>query len=171
MKTCNGHFICHEHNKSFTENQVKMVITKEILLLGCLLWTSRAFSPRGRFQTNSGCRNRKCETDETKKLLTIATDELISEERIQVKDNGKELGDSSCHRLELDDSTGCLRFGDGADVFLKGLDPSLWSSTRPPSGNKSALFLHTSHPKEQPEHQTALGDLISCSRLLACSRK
>jgi hypothetical protein len=46
----------------------------------------------------------------------------------------------------------------------------MWSATRPPSGDNRALFLHTSHPKEEAEHQTALGDLISCSRLLACSR-
>jgi hypothetical protein len=72
--------------------------------------------------------------------------------------------------LELD-SVGRLRLCNSPDVLLQGLDPQTWSATRPVSGKTNSLFLHTSHPESLPEHQTSLGSLISCRRLIACARK
>jgi len=72
--------------------------------------------------------------------------------------------------LELD-SVGRLRLCKRPDVLLQGLDPKVWSATRPVSGKNNSLFLHTSHPEGLPEHQTSLGSLISCRRLLACARQ
>ena len=72
--------------------------------------------------------------------------------------------------LELD-SVGRLRLCNRPDVLLQGLDPKVWSATRPVSGKTNSLFLHTSHPESLPEHQTSLGSLISCRRLIACASK
>ena len=72
--------------------------------------------------------------------------------------------------LELD-SVGRLKLCHRPDVLLQGLDPSTWSSSRPKSGANNALFLHTNHPEQAAVHQTSLGSLISCRRLLACASK
>ncbi|CAB9520651.1 Galactinol--sucrose galactosyltransferase [Seminavis robusta] len=76
--------------------------------------------------------------------------------------------DANC--LELD-PVGRLRLCHTPDILLQGLDPSVWSASRPKSGKTNSLFLHTSHPESQSEHQTSLGSLISCRRLLACARQ
>jgi hypothetical protein len=146
-----------------------MISTKSFVLLAFLLSTSRAFSPSRPSQLTTRWRNPTCRSDLKQIILQTATDGVLTEKRLHGIDGPKVPDNISRHRLELD-STGCLRLGDGADVLVKGLNPSMWSATRPPSGDNRALFLHTSHAKEEAEHQTALGDLISCSRLLACSR-
>jgi hypothetical protein len=174
---------CHDHNKlklsrpqqieiiiskDSDENEIDMILTKGIVLLGFLFFTSSAFSPSRPSQLTRW-RNPTCRSDLNQITLQTATDGVLTEHRLQGIDGPKLPENISRHRLELD-STGCLRLGDGADVLVKGLNPSVWSATRPPSGDNRALFLHTSHPKEQAGHQIALSDLISCSRLLACSR-
>jgi hypothetical protein len=145
-----------------------MISTIGFVLLGFLFSTSSAFSPSRPSQLTRW-RNPTCRSDLKQITLQTATDGVLTEQRLQGIDGPKVPDKISRHRLELD-PTGCLRLGDGADVLVKGLDPSVWSATRPPSGDSEALFLHTSHPLESAGHQIALSDLISCSRLLACSR-
>jgi len=69
--------------------------------------------------------------------------------------------------LELDEQ-GCIR--QGTRVLLNGLNPSIWSATPVEEGDDSSLFLHTRHAREKDQFENALGDLISCNRLLACAR-
>ena len=95
--------------------------------------------------------------------LEIATDRIVS---IRPESNFENS------ILDFDESTGCLKLGDETDsddILVKGLDSSIWTASRPLNGDTSSLFLHTSHPEESSEHQTVLGDLIACRRLLACS--
>ena len=82
--------------------------------------------------------------------------------------NNNDDEDNNC--LELD-SLGRLRLCHRPDILLQGLDPITWSSSRPKSGANNALFLHTNHPEQAAFHQTSLGSLISCRRLLACASK
>jgi hypothetical protein len=90
----------------------------------------------------------------------------IRDKQLQQTDDTK----NSKHCLELD-PVGRLRLCHTPDILLQGLDPSVWSASRPASGKSNSLFLHTSHPESLSEHQTSLGSLISCRRLLACARK
>lgn len=79
------------------------------------------------------------------------------------------LTSSRAAPLELDLVQGCIRQGN--IVLLNGLSPSIWSATRVKEGDDTSLFLHTRHAKEKAAFETALGDLISCNRLLSCARK
>jgi hypothetical protein len=90
----------------------------------------------------------------------------------QIRDKQQQTDDTnmSKHCLELD-PVGRLRLCHTPDILLQGLDPSVWSASRPASGKSNSLFLHTCHPESLSEHQTSLGSLISCRRLLACARK
>ena len=101
--------------------------------------------------------------------LWTATDPRV----ISIRSDDDDDANNNNNLLELDESTGCLMLGqqnkDGSGILVKGLDPSTWTATRPQNGKTNSLFLHTSHPEERAEHQTVLGDLISCRRLLACS--
>ena len=148
-----------------------------VLLILCEYITlCEAFTPRNlqlptkrNLYSNAKCRS----TKQNIAFETVTSDEHISLQLLEFLEKNSTGGfpeeRDSHYELELD-STGCLRLGDGAGVLVKGLGPT-WSSSRPLNDDKSALFLHTSHPEERSEHQTSLGDLISCSRLLACSRK
>jgi len=87
--------------------------------------------------------------------------------------------------------------GDGggllSTVLMNGLTPSIWSPSRPTKKTSSklssdfrrrrdedddgdgdnscsSLFLHANYAEERSEHENKLGDLVSCRRLLACSR-
>lgn len=74
-------------------------------------------------------------------------------------------------RLVLQD--GSLRLHSahsGPQDFLNGLNPDEWSATRATEGDESSLFLHTSHAQNLAEHESTLGELLACRRLLACSR-
>ena len=85
--------------------------------------------------------------------------------------NNQNSDNNNKNCLELDSTTGTLRLCNRPDILLEGLDPSVWSSSRPPSGTNNALFLHTAHPESAAVHHTSLGSLISCRRLIACARK
>jgi len=89
---------------------------------------------------------------------------------------------SSRHRIDLE-ADGTLRIRSKVDnddneddstketILLNGLmPPGLWSSSRPISKSTDALFLHTQYDRELSEHQSQLGALTTCHRLLACSR-
>jgi len=78
--------------------------------------------------------------------------------------------DGDDHCLELD-PIGQLRLSNQSDILMQGLDPKVWSFSRPANGDTHALFLHTLHRERKPAHETSLGSLISCRRLLACARK
>jgi raffinose synthase len=83
-------------------------------------------------------------------------------------DDNDDSDEKNC--LELD-SVGRLRLCKRPDILLQGLDPEVWSASRAVSGKTNSLFLHTSHPESLPEHETSLGSLISCRRLIACARQ
>jgi len=89
--------------------------------------------------------------------------------QLKSRNNKNSKKDDDSHCLELDE-VGRLRLCNSPDVLMQGLDPQTWSATRAVSGKSNSLFLHTSHPESLPEHQTSLGNLISCRRLIACAR-
>jgi hypothetical protein len=151
-----------------------------VILISFLLSASEAFSPDSKpslFTSTSTSTHQRISARQSNAgnkhfALKIATDDRISELLLHEDDlEAKNNPTNSRHRLRLD-ASGDLRLGDGPDeVLMEGLSPSVWSASRPPSHdqNSNALFLHASHTKSLAEHQTALGDLISCRRFLACS--
>eukprot|EP00957_Ditylum_brightwellii_P058918 4467802-Ditylum_brightwellii.AAC.1 len=77
------------------------------------------------------------------------------------------------HFLDLD-SKGRLVVNE-KDVILDGITPSEWSTSRSSIAEESevlssSLFLITHHSAESAQHETELGKLVTCNRLLACSR-
>ena len=138
-----------------------MISLITILLLGHFYSLHEAFSV---------CPNRPSRLTRISKNINLetTTTDLLTEQ--ELKQDDYQQTHNSGQFLILDEM-GSIRTGDGSNVLLKGLDPSVWSATRPSSGETSALFLHTFHANEQVEHQTTLGNLNSCRRLLACSRK
>lgn len=150
-----------------------------VIPLSFLLIASEAFSPARKpslftstssstDQTNSA---RQSKARHNPFALKIATDDRIAELLLNDDVEADNTAINSRHSLELD-AFGHLRIGDGPnEVLMQGLNPSVWSASRPPSPdqNSNALFLHASHTKDLAEHQTALGDLMSCHRFLACS--
>jgi hypothetical protein len=107
------------------------------------------------------------------KVLKKLEEEVEAHLLQQIRDKEQQQTDSTRehkHCLELD-PVGRLRLCHTPDILLQGLDPHVWSASRSPSGKSNSLFLHTAHPESLSEHQTSLGSLISCRRLLACARK
>eukprot|EP00591_Stephanopyxis_turris_P007599 CAMPEP_0195514416 /NCGR_PEP_ID=MMETSP0794_2-20130614/5810_1 /TAXON_ID=515487 /ORGANISM="Stephanopyxis turris, Strain CCMP 815" /LENGTH=837 /DNA_ID=CAMNT_0040642659 /DNA_START=337 /DNA_END=2847 /DNA_ORIENTATION=+ len=77
--------------------------------------------------------------------------------------------DQNVHRLDLE-SDGHLRInGKEKTDLLDGLIPSIWTATRP-AFSENSIFLHMRHSPQWSQHEMPVGDLISCNRLLACSR-
>jgi hypothetical protein len=81
-------------------------------------------------------------------------------------------------RIHLNLEDGSLRISNGPSnhqgeeqVLLNGLNPKVWSAVRPEDGSANGLFLQTSYPTYEPLHESTLGKLVSCERMLACSRK
>lgn len=154
-----------------------------LIFLSFLLSTSEAFSPASKpalftstststsTSTHQRISARQSDARRHHFALNIATDDQTFEVLLNddlVSENNET---NSRHRLELD-ASGRLRLGDGPnEVLMQGLNPSVWSASLPssPDQNSNALFLHASHTKDLAEHNTALGDLISCRRFLACS--
>ena len=99
---------------------------------------------------------------------TTTTVPLITDRRVSLFKIKPKKDKKPC-RLDLDDQ-GCLRLDQSTKVLLDGLNPLIWSASRPDSGETNCLFLQTSYSNELAEHQNALGNLVSCQRLLACSR-
>jgi hypothetical protein len=89
--------------------------------------------------------------------------------------------DSVSPRIHLNLHDGSLRITKGPksnppgeveeQVLLNGLNPNVWSAVRPEDGSANGLFLQTSYPTYEPLHESTLGELVSCERMLACSRK
>lgn len=107
------------------------------------------------------------------KVLKKIEEEVSAHLLKQIQDKQQQQTENTTknkHCLELD-PMGRLRLCHTPDILLQGLDPSVWTASRPASGKSNSLFLHTSHPESLSEHQTSLGSLISCRRLLACARK
>jgi raffinose synthase len=83
-----------------------------------------------------------------------------------------EPSSSDRYRLELNQK-GHLRIHDGP-VILDGLLPSTWTGMAPTVSEEedgfSSLFLRATYSKEKAVHETTLGHLHSCHRLLAVAR-
>ena len=101
---------------------------------------------------------------------TVSEDEVVQATKPKAANQYITPAKDDHHCLELD-PVGRLRLCNRPDILLQGLNPAVWSSSRPVSGKTNSLFLHTSHPESLPVHQTSLGNLISCHRLIACARK
>lgn len=150
-----------------------------MIVLSFLLIASEAFSPASKpslftstlTSTDEKISARQSNARHTHLSLKVATDDRISELLLDDELEADNNAIGNRHRLELD-ASGRLRLGDGPDeVLMQGLDPSVWSASRPSSQdqNSNALFLHATHTEDLAAHQTVLGDLISCQRFLACS--
>ena len=150
-----------------------------VILLSFLPSASEAFSPASKpslftspsTSTHQRISARQSDARRDQFVLNIATDDQIFEVLVNNDLEADNHATNSRHRLELD-ASGNLRLGDEPnEVLMQGLNPSVWSASLPPSQeqNSNALFLHASHTEDLAEHQTALGDFISCRRFLACS--
>lgn len=65
--------------------------------------------------------------------------------------------------------------GEESLLLLDGLRPDKWTGVTPINqktqlDNYSSLFLQVEHTKLNAQHQLSLGNLVSCNRVLACSR-
>mmetsp|Transcript_36167 Transcript_36167/g.87483 ORF Transcript_36167/g.87483 Transcript_36167/m.87483 type:complete len:925 (+) Transcript_36167:62-2836(+) len=75
------------------------------------------------------------------------------------------------------DAEGQLSVVNGADnlLLLDGLEPTKWTgivptSTKSQLDDRSSLFLQVEHTIPQAHHKLSLGNLVSCNRMLTCSR-
>lgn len=161
--------------KTSTTSRSAAVLSIALVLVAQLTASTQAFVParrptlrqvtRSATSTLSNHHNRPT----THLLSTLSDKDTDQKLPFSLNDaNHEEEGDKNC--LELD-ASGRLRLCKSPDVLFQGLDPEVWSATRPNSGKTNSLFLHTNHPESLPEHQTSLGSLISCRRLIACARK
>lgn len=145
-----------------------MFLSNSLLSLWCL-WCGLhvdAFSGLSvRASSDNGSRSRRpfsLSSIRQAATLPVANEVEFDEQDDETTKNLKD-------HLELD-REGCLRIHKDGPVLLNGLDPSVWTAIKPTSGEDKSLFLHTIHSKEKHEHEVPLGDLVSCHRLLACSR-
>ena len=158
---------------SHKDKNVKISFQSIILFLLFLIGTSYAFAPLCPRATSDASRLHRSFLSSVPVSSPTETDQQTGTlpETTKSSSTSSSLGvHKNVHRLELDHQ-GNLRLDDTQTVLLNGLKPSMWTASRPLGDEKhSSLFLHTCHSKECAEHESSLGDLVACRRLLACSR-
>ncbi|KAL3939229.1 MAG: hypothetical protein SGBAC_006018, partial [Bacillariaceae sp.] len=111
-----------------------------------------------------------------------AVDIVIEKQEIQLEDlqpdimvGEKKPSPKPAVWLDAEGQLSVVHNGADSLLLLDGLKPDKWTGVAPMNtkaqmDDRSSLFLQVEHTKPKAQHKLSLGKLVSCNRVLTCSR-